>query len=136
MFTADTFDYFSGALKIILTANLSAESLRALALYLTYAVHKTETKGFQGVRYTRGDKLRGEGPIRRTTMLDTSPSPIRHQACLGPRLSQSQVAFKVLNLYADLLCKVGDVTNIKKFARTVTNKVNNYPLYSKSNADY
>ena len=42
---------------------------------------------------------------------------------MGPHLSQLQVALKMLELYADMLCQKDEAANIKKFARTVTNKV-------------
>lgn len=80
------------------------------------------------MRPTRSDKERADGPVRRNTTLDISPSPVRYQVGLIPQLSRSQIAFRVLSLYADALCKVGEVINIKKFARTVTNKVSKAPF--------
>ena len=42
---------------------------------------------------------------------------------MSSELTQLQVALKILEMYLDILCEGSDTTNIKKFARTVTNKV-------------
>lgn len=38
-------------------------------------------------------------------------------------MTKREVGSRVLEMYADLLCEKGSTANIKKFARTVTNKV-------------
>lgn len=60
---------------------------------------------------------------RRQTLSSASPRSIKQQDESVPHLSQLEVALKMLELYADILCHKGEVVNIKKFARTVTNKV-------------
>ena len=52
-----------------------------------------------------------------------SPSPGRYHDS-GKDLTRLQIALKVMAMYTDLLCEKDDVSNIKKFARIVTNKVN------------
>lgn len=106
----------------MLTTNLSAESLRALALYITYALHKPKQKLLLAMRPTRSVKQKTGGPSRRATVSTASPSPIRYSDSVGD-LTRSQIALKVMGMYTDLLCTKDDVTNIKKFARIVTNKV-------------
>lgn len=106
----------------MLTSNISAESLRALSLYITYAVHKPKQRAFQSVRRATSVKQQTDGSFRRATILTASPSPLRSQE--GEReLTRSQIAIRVMGMYTDLLCEREDVTNIKKFARIVTNKV-------------
>lgn len=121
-FTSNTFDHFMLAFKSILTSNVSAESLRALSLYITYAVHKPKPRVSQSVRRARSVKQQTDGSSRRATILTASPSPLRNQG--GEKeLTRPQIAIKVMSMYTDLLCERDDVTNIKKFARIVTNKV-------------
>ena len=43
-------------------------------------------------------------------------------------MSQLQVAFKVLEMYSGYLCRRDDITNIQKFAKTVTNKVTTFHI--------
>lgn len=106
----------------MLTSNISAESLRALSLYITYAVHKPKQRAFQSVRRARSVQQQSDGPSRRATILTASPSPLRNQEC-ERELTRPQIAIKVMGMFTDLLCEREDVTNIKKFARIVTNKV-------------
>ena len=57
------------------------------------------------------------------TPLTASPSSLGSGRKISPELPQFQVALKILEMYVDILCEGNDTTNIKKFARTVTNKV-------------
>jgi len=61
-------------------------------------------------------------PPRRSTTSSTSPS--REEGSLGTSqaLTRAEMGVRVLEMYSDLLCQK-DLANIKKFARTVTNKV-------------
>lgn len=104
----------------MLTTSLSAESLRALALYITYALHKQKQP--QSLRSSRSVKQRANGSSRRATLVATSPSPGKHHDG-GKELTRLQIALKVMTMYTDLVCERNDITNIKKFARIVTNKV-------------
>ena len=60
-----------------------------------------------------------------------SPSPAEFQ---GQALSRTKVGTKVLEMYVELLCR-NDSTNVKKFARTVTNKVSLPGLHGCSHAN-
>lgn len=121
-FSSGTFKYFMQAFKSMLTTSISAEALRALALYITYAVHKPKQKQPQPLRNARSLKQTSADISRRATIIAVSPSPTRYQDS-GIELSRLQVALEVLAMYTDLLCEKDDITNIKKFARIVTNKV-------------
>ncbi len=121
-FSKDTFDYFVGALTSILTPSLSAESLRSLALYITYAINKTQPKSSLAVKQAKIPDQQEPSSSNKsllsgtTSSITTGPSP-------SQELSRLQIGLRILDLYSDLLCRVSDTTNIKKFARTVTNKV-------------
>ena len=117
-----TFGYFLEAFKTILTRALTADSMRSLALYITYAIHKQKATPFTPVR-GKSIKLNTDLPARRKTLGSPSPRPSVQQDDADPKLTQLQVALRVLEMYADLLCCKDDTSNIRKFARTVTNKV-------------
>lgn len=96
--------------------------MRSLALYITYAIHKQKPTPFTPVR-GKSIKLNTDFPVRRKTLGSPSSQPPVQRDDADPKLTQLQVALKVLEMYADLLCFKDDSSNIKKFARTVTNKV-------------
>lgn len=121
-FTAETFEYFLTTFKTMLTKNVSADSMRSLALYITYAIHKPRHVTSMPLR-GKSTKLTTGPPSRRKTLGSPSSRPLAQQNEPAPQLTQVQVALKVLDLYADLLCQKDEFTNIHKFARTVTNKV-------------
>ena len=132
-FTTETFNYFLEAFNSFLTRNPSADSMRSLALYITYAIHKprqTESYPMRG----KSMKLNTNVSARRQTVSSASPGSIYQQEELVPHLSQLQVALKILQLYADTLCHKQDTANIKKFARTVTNKVTTVPANASPSA--
>lgn len=107
----------------ILTTNLSAESLRTLALYITYAICKPQPKPSLAMRPAKTENHQAPSFTHEPTNLDTTSVPIRKKANPSHKLSQIELGLKILDLYSDLLCKANDTGNIKKFARTVTNKV-------------
>lgn len=121
-FTAQTWAYFLETFRSMLTKSVSADSMRSLALYITYAIHKPRQKTSTPMR-GKSIKLNTELPFRRKTLGSTSPRPVTQQNELLPHISQLQIALNILELYTDLLCQKDDLTNIHKFARTVTNKV-------------
>ena len=123
-FTIDSFAYFMEAFRSLLTNNLSAESLRTIALYITYGTRKLQPNSSQSLRHARSMEQQLKSYTRRATITDVSLSPEGPKKTPDSTLSPLQAAFEILYMYSDILCKAGDVTNIKKFARTVTNKVN------------
>lgn len=122
-FSTDTFDHFIKAFTSILTTNLSAESLRTLALYITYAIFKPQPKISSAMRPAKTENLQSLRFSHEPTNQDTSSDNIRKKADSSHKLSQIELGLKILDLYSDLLCKANDTGNIMKFARTVTNKV-------------
>ena len=107
--------------------------MRSLALYITYAIHKPRQTESDPAR-RKSIKLNTTVSFRRQTVSSASPRSTKQQDELIPHLSQLQVALKMLELYADMLCRKDDVANIKKFARTVTNKVYTTPAVISTSA--
>lgn len=107
---------------MLLTPSLSADSMRSLALYITYAIHKPKEKHTLPAR-GKSVKLKIELPTRRQTLSSAPARHVQQPEKLGLELTQLQVALKILKMYAELLCQNDDIVNIRKFARTVTNKV-------------
>ena len=106
----------------MLTKSLSADVMRSLALYITYAIHKPKQKLSTPLR-GKSVKLNTDLPVRRKTLGSPSPRPASQQSDLASQLTQLQVALRILELYTNLLCQKDELGNIHKFARTVTNKV-------------
>ena len=122
-FTERTFSYFLQAFKSFLNDSLSADSMRSLSLYITYAIHKPKPLS---ILPSRGKSIRSTTDLlsRRKDVGDsvTHQSTATHDE--NSTLTQSRVAFRILEMYTALLCNKNDLANIKRFARTVTNKVN------------
>lgn len=122
MFTNECFAYFLETFGFLLTRSLSADTMRSLALYITYAVHKSKQQASTPAR-GKSMKLKTDLPYRRQTLSSPSPHLTKTRGDTELQLSQTQVAIRILEMYTDILCAKDDVSNIKKFARTVTNKV-------------
>ena len=96
--------------------------MRALALYITYAIHKPNQTSSTLLR-GQTMKVNTNLPSRRKTLGSPSPRPVVQHGDSTPQLTQLQIALKILDLYTDILCRKDDFVNLHKFARTVTNKV-------------
>lgn len=123
-FSQDVFPAFMEALTSLVKCNLTAEVFRSLALFITYAYHqgggtvaRIPNKSQTVTGLNRLGTLSG-GPKRPTinTLVDVREASSRV-------LTKRQLGTKILEMYTDLLCEKGSTSNIKKFARTVTNKV-------------
>ncbi|KJZ75824.1 hypothetical protein HIM_04648 [Hirsutella minnesotensis 3608] len=115
----DVSEHFMGAFGALVKSNLSQEVMRSMSLFITYAFHtpltmpRTPKYAFAISRSsTPGPLKRASGEVSRT---QTPP--------VGSKmLPKKQLGKRVLSLYSEILCEKGNVNNIKKFARTVTNK--------------
>ncbi|KAF9891214.1 hypothetical protein FE257_004778 [Aspergillus nanangensis] len=94
-FTAEALHRFTAAFMSLMEGCLSADLLRSLALFITYAIHKPK-----------------------------EPSTQHSPASGGKQkfVSSTTVATEMLRMYCSLLCNSHDLAPIKKFARAVTNK--------------
>lgn len=122
-FSHDVFPSFMEALRCLVTCNATAEVFRSLALFVTYAYHKPTNsttsrtpKGHAGTLPTR--RPGGETPRRPALSTMFGSADVQSNT-----LTKRQLGNKILEMYADLLCEKNNTSHIRKFARTVTNKV-------------
>ena len=107
-----TMTMYAEAFRVMLPQAVSAELLRSLALFVTFAVNK------------RNIAMPPRKAIRRETRQrsGSNPSPATGSDDPHALLSHFDIGVEVLRLYSEFLCKPKDETMIKKFAKTVTNK--------------
>ncbi|KAB8296169.1 hypothetical protein EYC80_008954 [Monilinia laxa] len=121
-FPVDVIPSFMEALTSLVKCNMTAEVFRSLALFITYAYHKptsstSRTPKNPGSTLPTRSGTVSRGPRRPTisTVFDTNES-------VSPMMTKRQLGNRVLGMYTELLCEKGTTSNIRKFARTVTNK--------------
>ena len=107
-----TMQLYVDSFRVLLPQAISAELLRSFALFVTFAVNK------------RNIPI----PIRRGTRRETRQRAPSNSSVStqnddnNPNLTHFEIGMEVLRFYSDILCKSGDDSLIKKFAKTVTNK--------------
>lgn len=129
MFSREILPDFMTAFKALIKTNMSADVLRSLALFITYSLHKNNPARPLKVK-------KSNVQLRRQGTLGSSPSGVPSGSVnLAPPVkvvndlsvdgfTRQQIGVMVLEMYQDLLFEDGNSTgNLKKFARTVTNKV-------------
>lgn len=118
----DVVHHFMSAFEALVTSNLSPEVMRALSLYITYAFHAPSLSLARTARAlsslprpsTPGLARRGTGDA--ASIVGASSSGQKF-------LTKKQLGTKILCMFSRILCQKGNLAYIKKFARTVTNKV-------------
>ncbi len=125
VFSHEVFPFFIAALTSLVRCNMTADVFRAIALFITYAYHKPGS-GLRTPKVQYGTLPSRSGtpsntPRRPTlnTFWDGKETPPPPSATLTKR----ELGNKVLEMYSNILCEKSSTTNIRKFARTVTNKV-------------
>ena len=122
-FSRDVFPSFIDALTSLVQCNMTAEVFRSLALFITYAYHSTTSSAS---RTPKGQRV--TLPSRAATLSSGPKRPTINTLSHGnditsPTLTKRQLGSRVLEMYTNLICERGSTSNIRKFARTVTNKV-------------
>jgi beige protein homolog 1 len=124
LMSEDIVPHFISAFEKLVKCNSSAEVYRSLALFITYAFHLPQTslpRTPKPLSAISRSSTPGPGLFRRpTTVLEANGSLGANASKL---LTKKQLGIRILGMYAGLLCEKGNLTNIRKFARTVTNKV-------------
>lgn len=126
MFSREILPDFLIAFKALIKTNMSADVLRSLALFITYSLHKNSpTRPLRAkksnVQLRRQGTLGTGGPGFSGTNL-APPVMVNNMNFEG--FTRQQIGIMVLEMYQELLFEDGNSTgNLKKFARTVTNKV-------------
>lgn len=119
-FTHESLKLFMPVFEKLIVCCMSAELLRSLSLFITYTVHKDKTPKLHRKKSARFDR-------RRSTLSKPAESP-------GNYISKSQIGTEVLKMFCGLLCPASGTSIIKKFAKTVTNKVGFLHLYTNSSS--
>ncbi|KAI0124713.1 hypothetical protein BJ170DRAFT_634802 [Xylariales sp. AK1849] len=111
--------FYIAALESLVKCSYNTEVHRALALFITYAFHSPSGSLPRTPKPSAGlSKPRAESNPRRPTIDITGPGQRS-----SPLLTKKQVGVKILEMYTQLLCERGNMAIIRKFAKTVTNKV-------------
>lgn len=112
---------FMGAFEALVRSNLSQEVMRSLSLFITYAFHLPASAGSRTPRlFLNTSRSSTPGPFKRGAVDGGDGNGLSYGA---RTVSKKQLGTKVLSLYSRILCEKGNFNNIKKFAKTVTNKV-------------
>lgn len=117
----DTISHFMGAFEVLVASNFSQEVMRSLSLFITYAFH-SQPSSLPRTPRPLSAISRSSTPVPRRRGTPTDPTSAAVASGLK-FLTKKQLGVKVLSMYSRILCEKGNTTHIKKFARTVTNKV-------------
>lgn len=123
-FSADVFPYFLEAFKVLVQCNMSGETARSLALFVTYALHDSRTFARRTLR-SKSSVMRLRSRATPSTTPGSTPrsaSPIIDPN-MAPGLSLADLGVAILNMLAELLCDEANITDIQRFAKNVTSKV-------------
>lgn len=123
-FDSISFRGFLEAFLALLRCNPSGDTLRSLAMMITYG-RQAKQRALKPFRTSRGDYTlspnifaTSSGPRR------SVPRPTHAPVSgLNLELSLAETSLRMLELYAHFLCDVSSDQEIKRFAKTVTNKV-------------
>ena len=122
-FPRDVFPSFMEALTTLVKCNMTAEVFRSLALFITYAYHQPMSSTSRTPRPQYGTLPARSGTISNGPRRPIVSTLFDGKEVASTTLTKRQLGTKVLEMYTDLLCERGSTANIRKFARTVTNKV-------------
>lgn len=124
--------HFMAAFEVLVRTNLSQEVMRSLALFITYAFH-TPAVSVARTPKPMSAISRASTPISaRRSPMEMTPSISTPNGLKN--LPKKKIGTSILVMYSEILCEKGSLNNIKKFARTVTNKVGpgRYPKLNKA----
>jgi hypothetical protein len=124
-FMQEVFPSFVEAFRTLVESSLSAEIFRSLALFITYALHRPSASASRTPMSRQGTTSARLSMISVKSRTPTLITSLDDKQGTNPSLTKQQVGAKILEMYADLLCEKNSTANLKKFARTVTNKVCN-----------
>jgi len=118
----DILPHFMASFESLVKCNYNTEVHRSLALFVTYAFH-TPSGSLSRTPKPGSATSRSATPVpgilKRPT-IDISLAPPTSGSKL---LTKKQLGVKILEMYTRLLCSKNNLVDIRKFAKTVTNKV-------------
>lgn len=123
LFPVDVFPSFMEALTSLVKCNMTAEVFRSLALFITYAYHKPTSSTSRTPKNPGSTLPIRSGTVSRGPRRPTISTVFDASEIVSPIMTKRQLGNQVLGMYTELLCEKGTTSNIRKFARTVTNKV-------------
>ena len=123
LFPVDVFPSFMEALTSLVKCNMTAEVFRSLALFITYAYHKPTSSASRTPKNLGSTLPIRTGTVSRGPRRLTISTVFDANEVASPIMTKRQLGNRVLGMYTELLCEKGSTSNIRKFARTVTNKV-------------
>jgi len=116
----DVLPHFMSSFESLVKCNFSAEVHRSIALFITYAFH-TVPGSLPRTPKPFAALSRSSTPgIPRSPAVET-PGPTTPSG--AKLLTKKQLGVRLLEMYTRLLCVKDNLVDIRKFARTVTNKV-------------
>jgi hypothetical protein len=127
-FSADVFPDFLEAFSALFRCNISKDNLRSLALFVTYALQDNRAFPLHGSRQYRNSQRQSNSHAPNTLVSEALTSASRSNSPgqitkSTNDLSRHEVGVQVLEMFTDLLCNTASLDPIKKFAKTVANKV-------------
>ena len=128
-FSHEVFPSFLEAFTSLVKCNMTAEVYRSLALFVTYALHKPNSPSSRTPRPRSAiAPLRGQLSVRKPSRPTVSTSFFSNSS--NQIVSRKQLGIKILEMYTGLICVQGSTASVRKFAKTVTNKVCGNSIYS------
>ena len=111
---------FIESFESLVKSNYNAEVHRSIALFITYTFHTPAGSSLRTPKpMTPHSRSSTPGMLRRPTIDTANSSP----PSTSKFLSRKQLGIRILEMYTRLLCTQGTLTDIRRFAKTVTNKV-------------
>ncbi|KAM7222868.1 beige protein 1 [Rhypophila decipiens] len=115
----DTLPHFLTSFESLIKCNYNSEVHRSLALFITYAFHIPNTSISRTPKPGSASSRSATPVPRRPTIEITSSSSTN----ASPLLTKKKLGIKILEMYTRLLCEKDNLVDIRRFAKTVTNKV-------------
>ncbi|KAK4124883.1 beach-domain-containing protein [Parathielavia appendiculata] len=113
--------HFMVSFESLVKCNYNAEVHRSIALFITYAFHTPPSslpRTPKPAAASSRSPTPGLGLLRRSTAeASFSPSTVGSKM-----LTKKQLGINILDMYTRLLCDKANLADIRKFAKTVTNK--------------
>jgi hypothetical protein len=119
----DILPHFLASFESLVKCNFNAEVHRSIALFITYTFHTAPVSVPRTPRPLSAigsSASRSSLPLLRRAATDANSPASGGNSTI---LTKKQLGTKILDMYTRLLCEKGNLTDIRKFARTVTNKV-------------
>jgi hypothetical protein len=123
-FSEDVFPDFLEAFSTLLRCNTSAENLRSISLFVTYALQDGRAFLNRNGRMHKNSQREANNQTPIVSRLDPfarrsdSPAEVNQND-----LSSHEVGVRLFQMYTEFLCDTTSLEPIKKFAKTVANKV-------------